>query len=165
MLTTKMSKAINEQIGAELNSAYLYFAMAAWSANNGLKGIGHWLMAQAREEVAHALKLYDYLLSHAVQPEMPALAKPPADFKSPLAVFEQTLKHEQGVTARINRLVDLAVDEKDHATQVFLAWFVTEQVEEEESAANIVNMLKMADNEKVALFMIDAQLGKREMKA
>jgi len=165
MISKKMAKAMNEQINAELYSAYLYLAMSSHATAHGLKGIGSWMSVQTREEVAHAMKQFNYLLSQGEQPEMLAVAQPPANFKSPLDLFEQTLKHEQEVTRRIHNLVNQAIAEKDHATQIFLQWFVTEQVEEEESATEIVNMLKAAGADKVALFMIDSHLGKREFKA
>jgi ferritin len=165
MISKKMAKAVNEQINAELYSAYLYLAMSSHATAGGLKGTGKWMFVQTREEMTHALKLYNYLLSQGEQPEMLAIAKPAAGFKSPLDMFEQALKHEQFVTGRINNLVNLAIAEKDHATQIFLQWFVSEQVEEEESATEIVNMLKVAGGDKVALFMIDSHLGQREFKS
>jgi ferritin len=164
MISKKMTKAINEQINAELYSAYLYLSMSSFAAVSGLKGTANWMFVQMKEEMTHAQKQYNYLLSQNEQPELAALAKPPSAFKSPLDIFEQSLKHEQGVTARINGLVNLAIAEKDHATQIFLQWFVTEQIEEEESALEIVNMLKVAATDKVAMFMIDSHLGKREFK-
>ena len=165
MISKQMAKALNEQINAELYSAYLYLAMSAHATAGGLKGIGNWMMVQNREETAHAMKQYNYLLSQGERPELLAIAKPPASFKSPLDMFQQTLGHEQLVTRRIHKLVDLAIAEKDHATQVFLQWFVSEQVEEEENATEIVNMLKVAGTDKVAMFMIDSHLGKRGSKS
>jgi ferritin len=165
MISKKMTKALNEQINAELYSAYLYLAMSAYATAKGLKGIGKWMAVQTREEMTHAQKQYQYLLDQGEQPEMLAIDKPPAAFKSALDLFDQGLKHEQGVTGRIHNLVNLAIAEKDHATQIFLQWFVTEQVEEEANATEIVNMLKVAGADKVALFMIDSHLGKREFKS
>ena len=162
MISKKMAKALNEQINAELYSAYLYLSMSAYASAHGFKGTAKWLAVQNKEETTHAMKQYGYLLSQGEQPEMDAIAKPPVTFKSPLDVFEQTLQHEQGVTRRINKLVDMAAAENDHATGIFLQWFVTEQVEEEENATEVVNMLKVAGSDKVAMFMVDGHLGKRE---
>ncbi len=131
MIGKKMLDALNEQINAELYSAYLYQAMAAHFEAGNLKGFAHWMDLQAKEEQAHARKMYEFLVDRGGRVALKAIAAPPAEWKSPLAIFEESYAHEQKVTGLIHKLVDLARAENDHAAEVFLAWFVTEQVEEE----------------------------------
>lgn len=161
MISKKMAKAINSQINAEMYSAYLYLSMSGHAAVSGLKGIANWMYVQAKEEMTHALRFHNYLLDQGEPVVMEAIAQPPVTFKSPLHMFEETLKHEKVVTGRINNLASLAVQEKDHATGAMLQWFVTEQVEEEKNASEIVGMLKMAGENRGALIMLDRELGVR----
>ncbi len=162
MIGKKMQDALNEQINAELYSAYLYQAMAANFQAANLKGFAHWMDAQAKEEQNHARKIYEFLVERGGRVELKAIAAPPVEWKSPLAVFEESYAHEQKVTGLIHKLVDLGRAEKDHAAEVFLAWFVTEQVEEEANANEIVEKLKMLKDHPQGLLMLDAQLGARE---
>jgi ferritin len=162
MIGKKMQDALNEQINAELYSAYLYQAMAAHFATGNLKGFAHWMDLQAKEEQAHARKIYDFLLDRGGRVTLKAVAAPPAEWKSPLAIFEESYAHEQKVTGLIHNLVDLARAENDHAAEVFLAWFVTEQVEEEANASQLVEKLKMIKEQPQGLLMLDAQLAGRE---
>ena len=162
MISTKMAKAINDQINRELYSAYLYLAMAAYFEDQSLKGFANWFKIQYQEEVEHAMKFFGYLCDQGARMELQAIDKPPADFKSPLAVFEQSYKHEQFVTKNIYALVDLAIKEGDHATNSFLNWYVDEQVEEEANASEIVARIKLAGASQGALLYIDKELGKRK---
>lgn len=161
MLTKKMQDAFNDQIQAEMASAYLYLSMAAYCEGKNLKGFGHWLRAQYNEEISHAMKMFDYVIERGGQVLLQAIEAPPAEFGSPTDVFAKVLAHEQHVTARINSLYELAVAEKDYASQIFLQWFISEQVEEEGSAGEIIERMKLAGDKGSALVWIDKELGKR----
>ena len=161
MLSKKVQDAFNNQIQAEMASAYLYLSMAAYCEGKNLKGFGHWLRAQYNEEVSHAMKMFDYVIERGGQVLLQAIEAPPAEFGSPVDVFAKVLAHEEHVTARINSLYELAVAEKDYASQIFLQWFISEQVEEEGSAGEIVEKLKFAGDKGSALVWIDKELGKR----
>jgi ferritin len=162
MMTSKMEKALNEQINEELYSAYLYLAVSAWFESQNLPGFASWMKVQAREENAHAMKFFEFIHERRGRVTLKAVKEPGKEWDSPLAAFEAALEHEQYITGRINDLVNLAVTEKDHATAGFLQWFVKEQVEEEASADRIVQMLKMAANAPGALLMLDHQMGERK---
>ena len=161
MLSNKMVKALNKQINNEIYSAYLYLSMSAYSTFKGLKGFANWFMVQYQEEMTHAMKIYDYVNDQGRQVELMTIAQPPTEFGSPLEMFEKTLEHEKFVTRCINDLVNLAVREKDHATNIFLQWFVTEQIEEEANDNEIISKLKLVGNEGNGLFMIDKELATR----
>lgn len=161
MFSEKMEAALNEQINAELYSAYLYLSMAAYFNDVNLAGFAHWMEAQALEEQLHAMKLYNFVHERGGRVSLAAIDEPPATWESPLAVFENAYAHERKVTGLINGLVDLAIDERDHATNNFLQWFVSEQVEEEASADEVVQKLKLMDEAKSALFMLNQELGQR----
>lgn len=161
MLSKKMEEALNEQINAELYSAYLYLSMSAYFKSINLHGSANWMKVQAQEEMVHAMKIYDYVIERGDRVVLKAIAKPTTEWKSPLAAFQAAYKHEQHVTGLINDLVNLAVKEKDHATSVFLQWFVNEQVEEEASANEVVQKLKQVEKVPAGLFMIDRELGQR----
>lgn len=161
MLSEKMGKALDQQINAELYSAYLYLSMAAWSESQGLGGIGNWFTVQAQEELAHAMRFYGYVYERGGRVMLSAIDAPPTDWASPLALFEETLKHEQKVTSLINGLVDLARSESDHATDNMLRWFVAEQVEEEGSADKLRQKVKLVGGEGRGLYIIDAELASR----
>jgi len=156
-----MVKEINRQINFELYSAYLYMSMSSMCQVMGLKGAAHWLVVQTQEEMTHAFRFYKYVVDQGEHAELAAIAAPPAKFKSLLQMFEEALAHEKLVTGRINNLVDLARKEKDHATEVMLQWFVTEQVEEEANASEIIANLKLAGNNTGGIFMIDKDLATR----
>ncbi|MEI6563839.1 MAG: ferritin [bacterium] len=164
MITKKINKAINDQINRELFSSYLYLAMSAEATSKGFKGAGVWFRVQFQEELEHAEKFYDYVLSQGAAVELAAIDKPKVGFTSLLAMFEDTLKHEKYITQALNDLMTLAVAEKDYATQALLQWFITEQVEEEANDYDIVSMLKMAGSSAGTLLMVDKQLGKRGAK-
>ena len=161
MLAKKMEKALNDQINAELYSAYLYLSMSAYFEAENLPGFAKWMRIQWQEEVMHALKIYDYVNERGGRVTLKSIAEPPAKWKSPLDAFQATYKHEQVVTGRINDLVTQAVAEKDHATNAFLQWFVTEQVEEEKSADEIVQKLKKIADAPGAMYMLDNEMGQR----
>ncbi|MBC7185866.1 MAG: ferritin [Calditrichaeota bacterium] len=162
MISKKMQEALNRQVNREMYSAYLYLSMAAYSEHIGLKGFAHWFEAQYREEMAHAMRFYRYIFDQGAKVTLEAIEKPPADFASPLAMFEKTLEHEKAVTKMITDLFELALAEKDHATQVFLQWFITEQVEEEAHASEILGKLKFIGDHPNGLFMIDRELASRQ---
>jgi len=165
MIGNKMRDAINKQINKELYSAYLYLAMSAEAELKGYKGSAKWFQVQFQEEMGHAMKFKSYLIEQGAAVDLLAIGKPEVGFKSLLAMFEATLKHEKYITSSINGLMDLAVKEKDYASQILLQWYVTEQVEEEANDNEIIGMLKMAGSSTGSLLMIDKQLGKREFKA
>jgi ferritin len=161
MLSKAVQDAINEQIKNELYSAYLYLSMAAYCESINLPGFAHWMRRQYEEEVTHGLKFFDYLTERGARVTLKAIDQPPADFESPLAMFQQTLEHEQKVTGLINDIYALAVKENDYASQVELQWFITEQVEEEKSASEIVEQLKMMGEHGPSLIMMDRHLASR----
>jgi len=161
MISEKMVNALNEQINKEIYSAYLYMSMSAYSTFIGLKGFANWFMVQYQEEMTHAMKIYDYVNDQGTQVKLMAISQPPTDFESPLDMFEKTLDHEKFVTKSINGLVDLAIEEKDHATNIFLQWFVTEQIEEEGNDNDIIAKLKLVGSEGNGLFMLDKELAQR----
>ncbi|MFA5292548.1 MAG: ferritin [Phycisphaerae bacterium] len=162
MISEKMVEALNDQINAELHSAYLYHAMEAYFMFSNLEGFANWMRVQTKEEMTHAAKIYDFINDRNGRVELEALEKPQSSWASPLAAFEAAYKHEQFITDRINKLLELAQSEKDHATASFLKWFVDEQVEEEASALKIVEKLKLIKDSAGGLLMLDHQLEKRE---
>jgi len=161
MIGKKMEKALNDQINAEMYSAYIYLAMAAYFESENLPGCASWMRVQVQEETAHAMKFYDFVNERGGRITLKAIEQPPKTWKSPLAAFAAAYEHEQYITERINKLVDLAIQEKDHAANAFLQWFVNEQVEEETSVDTVVQNLRMAEKAPGAMFMIDRELGQR----
>jgi len=162
MVGKKMEKALNKQINAEMFSSYLYLSMSAYYESINLPGFANWMMAQSREEMEHAMKIYHYIFDCGGRVELDVIEKPQAEWKSPQAPFEDALKHEKKITSLINQLMDLAMDEKDHATIAFLQWFITEQVEEESQTDDVVQKLKMIEGSKNGLFMMDRELAGRQ---
>lgn len=161
----KINDAINAQINAETYSAYMYWAMAAWLDAQGLTGFGGWMKAQAQEEMVHSMKFYDFVYERGGTVTLTAIKTPPATYKSPLAVFEAGLEHEKLVTSLINDLYELARKEKDYAFESFLKWFIDEQVEEEDTAMNIIDQIKLAGEKGPGLYMLDKELGTRTFSA
>ena len=161
MISAKMTQALNNQINAELFSSYLYLSMSSYAAHVGLPGSANWFYIQAQEELTHVQRFYDYINSQGQRVILEAIEKPNSDFESALTMFEATLQHEQHVTGLINKLVDVAIEERDHATEIFLQWFVSEQVEEEQNASDIIAKLKLAGDQGGGLFMIDKELAGR----
>lgn len=162
MISKKLEDALNEQINKEFYSAYLYLGMAAHFESEGLKGFAKWMRVQALEEQGHAMKLYDYLFSVDAKPVLKAIKEAPVHYgKPPVEVIQEVLKHEQYVTASINSLYELALAEKDYKTQVFLQWYINEQVEEEENDRNILDVFKHI-NGNAGLLILDKALGERK---
>ncbi|MGD9126959.1 MAG: ferritin [Planctomycetia bacterium] len=161
MLSEKMTEALNAQINAEYYSSYLYLSMAAWAEEQNLPGFGNWFRVQAQEEMFHAMKIFDFVIERGGRVTLTAIDGPETEWATPTAAFEATLKHEQHVTSLINKLVDLALAESDHATNTFLQWFVTEQVEEEASADAILSTIQRMGDAKGGLFMLDRELSQR----
>jgi len=162
MLNEKMQSAMNAQINAELYSAYMYYSMAAYLAASGLPGFAHWMNLQAWEEVTHAHKFANFINERGGRVELAPIEGPPKEWESPLAVMQAAYDHEVKVTGMINKLVDLAVAESDHASNNFLQWYVAEQVEEEASADEIVQKLKLISQSTGGMFMLDRELGQRQ---
>lgn len=161
MLSKKLQKALNDQINAEMTSAYLYLSMSNVLEMKNFLGMAAWMKVQAKEELGHALKIYGYIHDRLGEPVLGQLPAPQAKWASPLEAFQDAYKHEQEVSGMIHKLVDQAREEKDHATEVFLNWFVGEQVEEENSAYLIVEKLKMIGESTGGLYMLDRELGSR----
>ena len=161
MLGKKILDELNKQINREMYSAYLYMSMSAYSEYTGLKGFANWFMVQYKEEMEHAMRIYHYINDQGEQVKLMAIEEPPAVFESPLDMFEKTLTHEQFITKSINDLVDVAIEEKDHATNIFLQWFVTEQIEEESNDNDIISQLKLIGDDGNGLLMLDKELGMR----
>lgn len=161
MISKKMAKAINTQINREFYAAFLYLAMANDAMDKGFKGAAKWFKIQFDEEQEHALKFAKYLEDQGAKVELAAIEAPKIEWKDLLEMFKDALVHEKKVTAWINELNDLAIAEKDYATQNMLVWFINEQIEEEGNAQDIIWMLEMSAGSKGALFMANKTLGKR----
>jgi ferritin len=161
MIDPKMQDALNKQINAEIYSAYLYLSMAAYFEANTLSGFASWMRVQYQEEMSHALKLYDYLNERGGRVQLAAIDEPPAEWKSPVEVFQVTLEHERLVSSLIHKLVDLAIELSDHATNQMLQWFVGEQVEEEANAEQILDEINLIGDARSGLFMLNRELGQR----
>jgi ferritin len=161
MISQSLVDALNDQLKHELYSSYLYLAMSAYCDDQHLTGFAHWMRLQADEEREHAMKFFDFVQDRDGRVIMPAIAQPPREFGSPTDLFEQVLAHEQEVTSLIEQLYRKAAAEQDHATQIFLEWFISEQVEEEKTASNILDTLRLAGDSNVALLMLDRELGAR----
>ena len=161
MIDKKMQGAFNEQIKAELYSAYLYLSMVAYFESVNLPGFANWMRAQTQEEVMHAMKIYDYVNERGGRVILKSIGEPQTEWESPLAAFEAAYEHEQKVTGLINGLVNLAIEEKDHAANMFLQWFINEQVEEENNADAIVQKLKLMADAPGGMYMLDNEMGQR----
>lgn len=153
--------ALNEQITAEFFASYLYLAMSAHFTAENYDGFAHWMRAQAEEELQHAMRLYDYLLERGGHVVLGAVDAPPKEFGTPVEIFEAALAHERTVTASIHEIYGLARAKKDFATEIELQWFVTEQVEEEDTAQKAVEQLRRAGGESSAILLLDHQFGQR----
>ena len=158
MISNAMAQKLNGQINKEFYSAYFYMSMSAHSESESLKGVAAWFMAKYEEEMAHAMKIYRYLHDQGARVELEAVDKPPSEYAGVLDMFEKTLAHEQEVTASFNKLVDAALSEKDHATNIFLQWFVTEQIEEEATVNDIIGRVKLVGERGEGLYHIDNEL-------
>jgi len=160
-----VEQAVNDQIQAEFQSAYLYLAMSAHFENMNLKGFAHWLRLQWQEETQHAMKFFDFLLQRNGTVDLKALEKPEATFDQPIQAFELVLEHEQYITGRIHNLYDLATEKRDYPLQTLLHWFIDEQVEEEDAARTIIDTLRLIEDSSSNLFLLDRELGARQIGA
>ena len=165
MLSSKVQSALNGQINAEFYAAYLYLSMSAHFETQSLSGFASWMRLQAQEEVGHAMRIYDFVNERDGTVQLKQIKAPPGEWGGPLAAFQAAYKHEQWVTGQINKLVDLSLKEHDHATNTFLQWFVTEQIEEEANASEIVSNLKLVGDDGQGLFIMDRELGQRQPAA
>ncbi len=161
MLKDKIQKALNAQMHLEMLSSYLYLSMAAYFECENFNGFAHWMKIQSGEEYGHAMKIYSYINQRSGRVNLMKIEAPKNEWKDAIDVFSETLKHEQKVTEEIGNLVELALTEKDYATHAFLQWFVTEQVEEEATAINILDKIKMIGDNRNGLFLLDRELGMR----
>jgi len=163
MINERLLDALNRQVNWELYSSYFYLSMSGYFESTGLKGFASWMRAQAQEELFHAMKFYDYIISRGGRVRLMRIEEPPSEWESPLNVFEDVHAHEQKVTGLIHALLDLAIEVKDYPTQSMLQWFVNEQVEEEANAEEIVQKLRLIQGERGMglLYMLDKELGQR----
>ncbi len=161
MINKSMQDAINDQINKELYSSYLYLSMAAYLEDRNLSGFAHWMRVQETEEREHAMKLYDFMVERGGRVMLKAIEAPKTEWKSTLELAEEVAAHEAVVTASIHALYELALKEKDYSAQIMLQWFITEQVEEERNAAEIVSNLKLIEDRGTAVLMLDHRLAKR----
>ena len=161
MISETVVKALNDQINFELYSSYIYYSMSAYFEDIDLPGFAHWMKIQTQEELTHVQKLFDYINERDGRVVLSGIKAPQTEWKSPLEAFEHAYKHEQEVSSRINKMVDLSLQHSDHATNTFLQWFVNEQVEEEASVKKVVQDLKMIGNDGNGLFMLNRELGQR----
>lgn len=160
-MNEKIFKALNDQIKMEFYSSFLYLSVASYFENIPLEGMAKWFRNQANEEHEHGMKIYEYLLDRNLHVDLQAIDKPTRTFKSPREAFELALKHEQAVTQSIHKIYDLAVQEKDHATHLFLQWYITEQVEEEKNAQDNLDQIELIGDDKAALFVLDQNFAKK----
>ncbi len=162
MLSKQLLNALNDQIKNEYFASYTYLSMAAHCESINMAGFANWLRRQSEEELGHAMRLFDYVIDRGAQVTLQAIGKPQSQFKSLTNMFQQVLDNEMEVTGMINKLYELALNEDDHATAVELQWFIQEQVEEEKSASDVLEKLKLAGDSGAALIILDAQLGERQ---
>lgn len=161
MISEKMQKAINDQINAEFYSSYFYLSMSAYCESVNFKGFAEWFRLQAEEEKTHGFKLFDYLQERGGRVILKPIEGPPTEFKSVQDTFEQTLEHERKVTSLINNLYKLAMEENDYPSQSHLQWFIDEQVEEEATAEDILNQIKMVEGKTGSMFYIDRHVARQ----
>ena len=164
MLSKEVEKAINNQIKNEYYSSYIYLSMAAYCESINMQGFAKWMRTQSDEEMKHAMRLFDYVIDRDGRVVLQSIPKPPLDFESLAKIFQQVLDHEREVTSMINKLYELAINDNDHATAVELQWFISEQVEEEKSAKDILEKLKLAGDDPSALLILDHQLSERAVE-
>ena len=162
MIKENVLQALNKQINAEMHSAYLYLSMSAYFEDKGLSGFANWMKVQYKEELTHALKIFDFVNERNSRVILEPIAGVPTDFDGIIDVFERTLAHEQQVTAMIDKLLDLAIEANDHATQSFLRWFVDEQVEEEASVNELLDNLRLINGQGNGVFMLNRELQTRK---
>ena len=156
-----MAERLNDQINYEFYSSYIYLSMAAYFKSQNLNGFAHWMFQQSEEERGHGMKIFSYLEDQDRAVRLQGIKQPQTTYASALAVFEESLKHEQTVTSKIGEIVNLAFEERDHATRVFLDWFVKEQVEEESSVRAVIDRLKAVKDSAPGLLILDRELAAR----
>ncbi|MBI9037614.1 MAG: ferritin [Bacteroidales bacterium] len=161
MISKKIEKEINEQINAEFWSAYLYLSMSAYFVSKNLPGFANWMQVQYQEEISHALKFFNYLNERGGRVNLKPIEAVKTEWDNEIEVFQETLKHEQHVTFLINNLVNSAIEEKDHASNNMLQWYVSEQVEEEANVDEILQQLILLEGNKFGLLMLDRELRQR----
>jgi ferritin len=161
MIKEKMQKALNKQLNEELYSSYIYLSMAAFFESENLSGFSHWMRIQSQEEYMHAMKIYDYIHRADGKVTLQKIDAPKSSWKTPQDVFQDQYKQEQEVTKSINEIVDLSIEEKDHATHNFMQWFISEQVEEESSALKLLEKMKLIGDNRNGLFLFDHELAQR----
>lgn len=161
MLNKRIEAELNKQVNAEMYSAYLYLSMSAYCGSNNLQGFANWMKVQFEEEQSHALKIYDYIQERGGRVKLDPIEAPKAEWDNIVNVFEEVLAHEEKITSMINDLVDVAIQEKDHATANMLQWFISEQVEEEASVSDILDQLKLIEGKGSGLFMLDREARQR----
>lgn len=152
---------LNDQIAHEFHAAYLYLGMAAHFEHQNYEGFAQWFRLQAKEEVGHAMKLFDYMVERGEKVELNEIGKPPKEFGTPQEAFRSALEHERKVTSLINRIYEASQKANDYPTQIMLQWFIEEQVEEEDVTGSAVDQLEMAGDNRAALLMMDAKFGSR----
>ncbi|CUI16680.1 Ferritin, mitochondrial Flags: Precursor [Candidatus Protochlamydia naegleriophila] len=160
-MNDKIYKALNEQIKHEFYSSYLYLSIASYFENIPLDGFGKWFRKQAEEEQEHAMKIYNYIIDRNLHVDLQAIDKPTTKFNSIEEAFQMALEHERKVTHWIHQIYELAVQEKDHATHVFLQWFITEQVEEEKNAQDNLDLIQFNGDNKAGLLILDQNFDKK----
>jgi ferritin len=161
MIGERLNNAINEQIKNELESYYIYLSMAAWLHSRSLDGMGHWMRCQAHEEMIHAMKFYNYIIDRGGEVVLQDLKQLKTRWSSALEVFKDAYEHEKFITGKINELTTIAREEKDYASEPILAWFSTEQIEEEVNSGKVADELEMVGEDKSGLLMLDRELGSR----
>lgn len=161
-LSPTLAKLLNEQINNEMASSYAYLAMAAWFEQTPYTGFAQWMFTQSCEETTHALKFYQYVADRDGKVELEPIARPKQDFKSPLDVFQHSLKQEQKVTQQINEIYEAAEKEKDHAAKNLLLWFLNEQMEEEKTVRDMMERLELAGNDPASLLVLDREASARK---
>ncbi|MFO8028899.1 MAG: ferritin [Cyclonatronaceae bacterium] len=162
MLSQKMEENLNKQINAEMYSAYLYLAMSSYFEERNLPGFANWMYIQAQEEMTHAMKIYRYINDRGGKITLYSIDGPPDNWENAIQVAEEVFAHEQKVTEMIHNLVNIAKEEKDHSTDNMLQWFVSEQVEEEKNADELLQQLNIVNGEGQGLLMLDRELGQRQ---
>lgn len=161
MISKNLEKIINDQMNFEFYSSYLYLSMVAQLRTDGLNGFANWMQVQTEEELIHGMGFYNFLIQRGGKVALKEIAQPASSWKSPLAMFENAYKHEQIVTSRIHNIAAMAEKEKDYALLNFIQWYISEQVEEEANAVEIINQLKMIGDAKSGLFLVDKELAQR----
>ena len=163
MISNKLETELNKQLNAEMYSAYLYLSMSAFLSTKNLPGFSHWMRVQFEEEQAHAMKLFQYIIDRGGKVELTEIEAPKIEWKGIIDVFENVVKHEAIITEKINNLINIALEEKDHATVSLMQWYVTEQVEEEATVSDIYDQLKIIDGQGAGLFMLDREARQRTL--